>query len=189
MSNYSVFMKLAPEDLLDKLGCCSVPIDLDQICAALEIEVERALNWDDEHSGSIRMAGDKVICWINPLDSTFRQRFTLAHEIGHYIHDFAPVLATGGVPDTFLDASKTLKRDGRQDPREYRANDFAARLLMPRALLYPEVVSFVESERKRTQQKKVAREAVFSKMAERFQVSKSAMEIRLINLGIVRRVV
>lgn len=29
------------------------------------------------------MNGNKV--WINPFSSTFRQRFTLAHEIGHYL--------------------------------------------------------------------------------------------------------
>jgi len=187
MNRHSEFMKMAPEDLLDRLECCSVPTDLDRICNILAIRVERTTDWDGEHSGSIRMEGDEVVCWINLLDSSFRQRFTLAHEIGHYIHDFAPVLANGGMPDTFLDESKTLKRDGRQDPREYRANDFAARLLMPRALLYPKVVSLVEREKEKNKNKKVERELVFSQMADLFQVSKSAMEIRLITLGIVRR--
>lgn len=195
-NTHKVFSNMTPEDFLDQLDCCSAPVNLEKICNSLNIKVIRVSKLDPDkfaggrlglHSGEIYMDGDDVVCWINPLDSSTRQRFTLAHEIGHYIYDFAPLLAKGSMPERFLDESRTLKRDGRQDPREYRANDFAARLLMPNILLRDEVFKFVEDEKTKSKKGKVSRELVFRKMAELFQVSKQAMEIRMISLGIVKR--
>lgn len=65
---------------------------------------------------------DRVVV-VNRNDSTAHQRFTIAHEIAHYLFDFdeekEPVYYDSYIPQD----SKSLK--------ELRANKFAAELLMP----------------------------------------------------------
>lgn len=67
---------------------------------------------------------DRVVLWVNGTDAPVRQRFTLAHELGHVRcgHD-------GTIPvETFM----TL--GGRAtDSREVQANAFSAELLAPTA--------------------------------------------------------
>lgn len=68
--------------------------------------------------------GERVVLWVNGTHAPVRQRFTLAHELGHLRcgHD-------GAIPvETFVTlAGKTT------DTREIQANAFAAELLAPAA--------------------------------------------------------
>lgn len=80
---------------------------------------------DDNVSGYIKKEGDKFVISINKAQTPLRQRFTLAHELGHYtIHKSQ---LTGQHTDI------SLFRDSNEDRLgiEYVANDFAAELLMP----------------------------------------------------------
>lgn len=66
--------------------------------------------------------GDQIILWINGTQAPVRQRFTLAHELGHVqcAHDLHIAV------DTFETlAGKTT------DSREIQANAFAAEMLAP----------------------------------------------------------
>ncbi|MFJ9897360.1 helix-turn-helix domain-containing protein [Streptomyces sp. NPDC091280] len=92
-----------------------------------------------------------------------RQRFTLAHELGHILARDAQDLLT-----------ETQLSPGRQkDMTEVRANVFAANLLMPRG----EIESVVR-------EKDVTDEQLAS-LVVRFQVSPSALAARLTQLGII----
>jgi len=97
---------------------------------------------------------------VNASDTQNRQRFTCAHEIGHYVR-------RGQDPNrtSFVDYRDTLAGLGR-DTDEIFANQFAAALLMPAPL----VVRF-----------RRAGDSI-STLAERFGTSVQAMEIRLRNL-------
>jgi Zn-dependent peptidase ImmA (M78 family) len=68
--------------------------------------------------------GGRFVLWVNGRDAAVRQRFTLAHELGHaYIgHDGSLVAET----------IETLG-GGTTTPHEIEANAFAAELLMPKA--------------------------------------------------------
>src|SRR3712207_7408724 len=59
----------------------------------------------------------------NGREATTRQRFTLAHELGHVRCGHAPAVDV----DTIADLAN------RTDPLEVQANAFAAELLLPRA--------------------------------------------------------
>ena len=98
---------------------------------------------------------------INPLDPPNRQRFSIAHELGHAL------MQHGSSP-----------RDGRrlftQDNyilKEFEANEFAGELLMQR-----EAVKVMIEQRNLD----------FDALCEKFGVSAEAMSIRLKRLGYVR---
>lgn len=65
--------------------------------------------------------GDGAILWVNGTEFVPRQRFTLAHELGH-----VRCRHTGALPP---DTPETLSWS--HDPLEVQANAFAAELLMP----------------------------------------------------------
>jgi Zn-dependent peptidase ImmA (M78 family) len=77
----------------------------------------------DEVAGALWREGGSAMIWINGRQAVERQRFTVAHELGHLYcrHD-----------DTTVDTAATLSAAER-DPREVQANAFAAELLAPRA--------------------------------------------------------
>jgi Zn-dependent peptidase ImmA (M78 family) len=66
--------------------------------------------------------GDRAVLWVNGRHAPVRQRFTLAHELGH--------LRCGHDAGLAVDTLATLA-DRTVDPREIQANAFAAELLAP----------------------------------------------------------
>ena len=118
----------------------------------------------------------EVKIWINPLDSEARQRFTLAHELGHYVND---MLLKGNME--IKDTPDTLYRDGTSDAREAKANNFAAMLLMPTNEVFSKARELIES----TTNQSIPVKGFTEKMAEQFAVSKTAMFVRLKVLGLI----
>ena len=117
----------------------------------------------EHESGIIKKDGDKITIYVNPNDSLERQRFTIAHELGHFISGH-------------LNSNNAMLRDGSKiytqdnyDYKEYEANKYAAELLMPEDklefLLNNEGINTVEG------------------LAKALIVSPTAMLIRLKNLG------
>jgi predicted transcriptional regulator len=74
----------------------------------------------DEESSHVRGRGDFTI-FIPQLTSSRRDRFTIAHELGHYFLHYLHAKAQG---------DKSFSRGGR-DRAETEANVFASALLMP----------------------------------------------------------
>lgn len=175
----------APSRLLKDLDLYKVPIDLDELCNRLGVNKSSKMKFSP-HSGEISVNKEGVVdIWINPIDAPNRRRFTLAHEIGHLVHDIIPYITGDGGADKFIDDEKTLKRDGRQHPEEYRANDYAAKLLMPRALVIEHAKEVISEIRNETGKRKVPVSEFVARMAKVFKVSEQAMEIRLSNIGLV----
>jgi Zn-dependent peptidase ImmA (M78 family) len=140
----------------------SVPVDPIQIAQQLGIKVFTA-GLDEGIAGMLRKrAGHDPEIFINSADSLNRQRFTAAHELGHYIQH----VATGEAEWEHVDYRGALAAEG-TDPDEIFANQFAAGLLMPRA----------EIERLRREQGYGP-----APLAVEFGVSEEAMNFRLANL-------
>ena len=110
----------------------SIPVPVHELLGRLGIKLKQA--WlADGISGMLENIGETFLITINALDSDTRQRFTLAHEIGHYmLHRH---LVGDGVDDDRAYRSTQVGKYhntliGPFEERE--ANKFAANLLMPR---------------------------------------------------------
>ena len=111
-------------------------------------------------SGFLLKDNDEYAIFVNENDSETRQRFTIAHEIGHYI------LGHLKNEEYKISYRDELTSKG-TDMHEIEANAFAAELLMPE-----ELISFAYRRTSDT-----------SELADWFNVSTDAIEIRLRNLG------
>jgi Zn-dependent peptidase ImmA (M78 family) len=106
-----------------------LPVDVEAICKELGISIQRddfkKINkkFNKHVSGVIYIKDNSKIIFINRDDSPQRQRFTIAHELGHYmLHRNNERLLTDGVMISFRAFKNAL---------EYEADDYAAKLLMP----------------------------------------------------------
>lgn len=118
-----------PQDVLDyaiTLNVKPTPFDLDDFINKIGIELRRVVMADDI-SGQLQKNGNgKWVISVNSLHHQKRQRFTLAHELGHYfLHRNRAI--------EFID--KALYRSSQMDSMEYEANNFAGALLMPKKIL------------------------------------------------------
>jgi Zn-dependent peptidase ImmA (M78 family) len=112
-----------------------------------------------------------VIIGVNSSHAPVRQRFTIAHEIGHLImHKGTPVFV-----DRLI---RVDRRDGTTSKQERDANAFAAELLMPRGFITARIAALTDKR------SGIAPERLIEQLAEEFGVSLLAMSYRLANLDI-----
>lgn len=138
------------------------PIPVQELAAGCGVQI---LPWDfPDIDGLVVELDAGAVIWVNDQQAVTRQRFTLAHELGHHLlrHADQFYLDFGGE----LSPGATGERPGYNWRAERAANDFAASLLMP--------ASMVKREFTRTSDVRT--------LASRFNVSPAAMSFRLINL-------
>jgi Zn-dependent peptidase ImmA (M78 family) len=157
--------------LIEKFGIEGAPVPVEQVARQLGAEVVyRAFEGDV--SGMVYRSDSEKLIGVNSSHPPNRQRFTVAHEIGHLVlHKDQHVYV-----DSF--GGRVNWRDGARDPVEAEANAFAAELLMPRAFVEREVAGAMEEPETSPKQ-------LVATMAKRFRVSRLSMQYRLENLGIL----
>ncbi len=141
----------------------TVPVKIAGIARALGVEVKSA-TLKPRISGQIQPSNTSKSGFrirVNRHEPSVRQRFTIAHEIAHYLLHRDQI--GDGLEDTILYRS-TLS-----DRREAEANRLAADLIMPRAL-----ITQLLREKNSAPTVEVAGE-----LALQFEVSEAAMMIRL----------
>lgn len=114
-------------------------------------------------SGMLRVRDGRVEMFVDVVDHPRRQRFSAAHELGHFFKRRANGDLEEGT--AFVDKRDWAAAAG-TDPEEIYANAFAAALLMPKPII----------------EELQARGYSTVDMARFFEVSASAMSIRLQNL-------
>ena len=104
---------------------------------ALNIKVF-AETMDDSQSGAIVKEGDDYKIFFNQNHPITRIRFTLAHELGHYVYDKAYLTDHQTITDSSHQSTRSFlfrKQITPSDPTlrrmDIRANQFAEELLMP----------------------------------------------------------
>jgi Zn-dependent peptidase ImmA (M78 family) len=153
-------------ELLRDNGVVRSPVPVEKIAHNLGIEVKFEAAEDDLSGALIREPKGRVVIGVNSAHHPNRQRFTIAHEIGHFILHRGMKLH---VDEDF----RVNLRDGSVNDEEVDANAFAAELLMP--------TEFVSRD---TQKLGLIDQQGLERLARRYQVSSRAMEIRLTNLGL-----
>ncbi len=110
-------------------------------------------------SGKLTKEDGVWIMTVNSLHPSVRQRYTLGHELGHYLNHRDSI-------KSFEDS--VFFRSSQKSSMEYMADQFAARLLMPESDINALLKSGVKTVKE---------------MAFKFDVSLEAMKYRLEQLG------
>lgn len=151
----------ASEELLAQGRVTQPPVPIDRLARECGVHVLPAA-LPDEVSGVLLFVDSNVVIGFNETHHLVRQRFTIAHELGHYIlshHDHFHI--------DLADAHGNPPGYNWQDERT--ANEFAAAALMPSEM----VTRYYETD------------AGLEKLARRFKVSREAMGWRLVSLGLL----
>jgi len=154
---------LAREDatrVLDEHWDGQYPVDPARIANRMGIKVWRTDMPDDTSGAIVKREGAPAEIYFDADEPPQRQRFTCAHEIGHYIDRQRHQDAQYSFQD--------LRRGAANTPEEFYADHFAGNLLMPRRK-----VLAMWNEGNTT-----------NDMADFFAVSLSAMGTRLRSLGL-----
>lgn len=101
-----------------------VPVPVGQIGQALGLRIQ-SVTLPPNISGLIKLADDGVFeIQVNNTDAPVRQRFTVAHEIAHFLLH-RELIDNDGIEDSILYRSKLSNR------QEAEANRLAAAILLP----------------------------------------------------------
>ncbi|NKJ03853.1 ImmA/IrrE family metallo-endopeptidase [Rhizobium sp. SG741] len=157
--------------LLSRIGVDSAgPVDPVAVANELGLKVFNATFDDEGIHGLIAKRPTNTSIFVNVNDKPVRKRFTVAHELGHFVLH----LAAG--EGEFIDTQDNFRTV--QDPdtpwddtrrAEWEANVFAAALLMPREAVLRAWKEIGDPDG----------------MAAYFQVSRQAMALRLDGLGLL----
>jgi predicted transcriptional regulator len=143
---------------LKSSGLLSLPIDVYSVAEFLGVDIKEEV-MDDELSGFIEPGRSGWVIGVNSYHHPNRQRFTIAHEIGHFLLHKP---SEKHVDITFA------RRAGTRDKIENEADKFAAGLLMPE---------------KEVRERIAAGENSLEKLAASFGVSVMAVKYRVQSLG------
>lgn len=143
--------------VLEMVGINAPPVDVHRIAEELGFDVI-PFDFPKAVSGVTFIEGGVKSIGVNASDPPTRQRFSVAHELGHYLHGHES-----------YDESKVHVEENRgflnnHNRQEQEANEFAAELLMPLFLLRQDVTS---------------PELDVAELARRYRVSEQAMWIQL----------
>jgi Zn-dependent peptidase ImmA (M78 family) len=157
------------EELLRDHGMLDMVVDPVRLANDAGLRVFNAKFGNDNIHGLIALRGGQARIYVNADDRPVRKRFTIAHEIGHF------VLHLAGGEGRFVDDADNFRIPVEPDAvwtterrQEWEANVFASALLMNESLVRKMWPQISDPEG----------------MARWFQVSETAMSIRLASLGL-----
>lgn len=138
-----------------------VPIETIPLAHDLGLSVYKVMDWEDNIAGKIEKNDDLggesgYAIFVNGNHTEQRRRFTIAHEISHFI------LHAHMIGDGIFDDA--LYRSNKSHYIEVEANQMAADILMPIPLIMKMIDAGIDSP---------------ADLAKKFNVSEKAMEIRM----------
>ena len=161
------------KELLARLSIKSPPIPVEKIAKALGAQV-RFAPFDDELSGMVHIKDGVPIIGINSLHHPNRQRFTIAHELGHLELHRQMITSNVHVDKEFPALMRDSSSATGKERIEIQANQFAAELLMPRVML-EQALAGIRSD--------IDDDGPIEELAKKFRVSKQALEYRIRSRG------
>lgn len=158
------------EALVDRLNIKTAPVDVNVVAQSLGLQIVFNDLGESISGLLVTHSGNSSIC-VRESDPLVRQRFTIAHEIGHFVlrHQFEDD-GQVHVDEGWKVTARSSAHVAGADPKEVEANQFAAALLMPSDLLQQRARRFGERQ---------LQEEHVSELAREFKVSEQAMALRL----------
>jgi Zn-dependent peptidase ImmA (M78 family) len=164
--------RAAAIELLEAAQITTIPIDVQKIAEQKASVIFKSL--DEGISGAlVPMETSGYVILVNDTQAPVRQRFTIAHELGHLmLHAYTTTHADRVFRFRDAQSSQGVATE------EIEANQFAAELLMPRHLLL-ERLQREDTLEFAPQDDDKHFEQLLAELANEFEVSKQAMAIRL----------
>jgi Zn-dependent peptidase ImmA (M78 family) len=159
-------------NLLQFADIKEAPVPVEEIARLRGVQV-RYLPFEGDLSGLIFREEEKAVIGVNELHSKTRQRFTIAHELGHVeLHNRSELHIDRGF--------RVLLRQERSgqavDSAEIEASTFAVELLLPVAMferdLRAQTIDYEDDE-------------LIRNLADRYQVSLQVIVFRFASLGLI----
>jgi Zn-dependent peptidase ImmA (M78 family) len=165
----------AAATLLTDAGVTEIPVPVENLAGRCGAIVRYQPFDGDDVSGLLyRQPEQPPVIGVNSTNNAVRQRFTIAHELGHLrLHKGHQLILDRLVRVNFRDAASSTAADW----EEMQANAFAAALLMPADAIETRLHRLIRGQALSDQE-------LIARLARDFQVSRPAMEFRLINLGL-----
>ena len=164
------------EKTLREAGTYRVPVQVDKVARSLNLTMEAA-PLGDRISGLLVVEDDRGAIGYNSAHSRARQRFTISHEIAHFLLH----AKKGGKAELFIDSHVRFRPDesvsATSDRKEVEANQLGAALLMPKGLVQEEI---------RRHDLDLDDEEAIRSLAKKFYVSEPTLAHRLVNLRMLR---
>lgn len=165
-------IEAAAQRLLDAHTMNEIPVPVEEIAKRMGIKV-LAFDLGSDVSGVLHIKDDSASIGYNPNESRVRQRFTIAHELGHFIlHKNLEKIFVDNESYFVVKLRSNVSGDFKQ---ESEANAFAAALLMPKV--------FIQKEVKNSKGFDLSDNGMIVELARKFEVSIPAMSYRILNLA------
>lgn len=166
----------AAEGMLRRLGADGPPVDVERLARHLGVRLGYE-PLEGELSGLLFRGEARAIIGVNALQPRTRQRFAIAHELGHLaLHEPGDRAHVDRVFALFCPDDEHARAP---DASETEANAFAVELLLPAGMLGEDIagrlVDLEDDESAR-------------RLANRYEVSPQVMAFRLAELGRASRV-
>ena len=158
--------------LLQEQNIQAPPIPVDEVARTLGAQI-RYSPLEGELSGMTFREKNRVVVGVNSLHHPNRQRFTIAHEIGHMLLHKGKEIH---IDRAFLVSLRDAVSSQAVDQEEIDANRFAAELLMPRHMLIEDL---------KEREIDYENEKDLRPIAAKYRVSLQALTFRLINFGLI----
>jgi len=160
--------------LLESMELDKFPIDINQLAKKLELPIIEN-DFDDNIAGLLYSKNGKSYIGLNKNHHENRKRFTIGHEIGHYI-----LLHYKLNDDIHVDRKSFIFRksgdSSGNENHEKEANQFAAALLMPASL----IKKFIKEENIDLND-----DMDIYRLSTKLKVSEQALTYRLLNIGLI----
>lgn len=161
-------------ELLDGNKITQPPVDVEKIAKYLNIKVKKhPYNSKNDLSAMLIRDDKNVLIGVNSNHSEQRQRFSIAHEIGHFLlHEGDKLFVDREIKYkvNFRDSKSSLGIDS----NEIEANRFASSLLIPDRFISKDLTSYeIDIDDKNNIEK------VCSELADIYNVSLASMMLKV----------
>jgi Zn-dependent peptidase ImmA (M78 family) len=162
--------------LLHKHEIGEAPVRVDLIAKGEGIAILESA-FDGDVSGALLRSSGLTGIAVNSRQHPNRKRFTIAHELAHYLLDHT---TEDHIDWQFSILRRDSKSSDASDAKEIEANAFAANLLMPREFLKEDLRQYANFRGEVELD-----QATRLELARKYSVSVEAMTYRLTNLGFI----
>jgi Zn-dependent peptidase ImmA (M78 family) len=160
-----------------KVGYGEVPVEKIVASYGIELKLDKV---DDELSGFLVRDQEtkRSIIGANRAHHPHRQRFTVAHELGHFLLHRGQTVHLDETRQAFTINLRDAHSAKGEDDDEREANLFAAELLMP--------AKFLEKDLEGVTLDLLGDPSLLERLAKKYKVSTQALTFRLANLGYIK---